>query len=338
MEDFPNENNSCGGNFQDWLEVMLTPKCNGKCNWCVEKDGYKPKEEAAWYKLLRLMLSTGRDNFLLLGGEPTLYRNVDFIISSLRRHRKNVFLTTNGSQLDAHFAKYRLDGLTGLNISIHHYDLGKNKRITGIGLEPLKLHAAIKWLKKHCGTRTRFNCNLIKGCIDSDKEMRRYVDFAKSYGADNVRFSELQEADEQFVDLAKTLNYKYGLNDDPYKYGCHSRTMMRGLPVNFKQMCGFLTKNRPMPNTTFRLGKIILYYNGVFYDGWQGRSEEMKKARKPKKKATIKSVLKRLTAGEITEAQAEKLIKTINSKVVAVRVVETDSDGCPRGQGYGRMC
>ena len=37
----PNKLNFCGGNFQDWLEVMLTPACNGKCSWCIEKNGYR---------------------------------------------------------------------------------------------------------------------------------------------------------------------------------------------------------------------------------------------------------------------------------------------------------
>jgi hypothetical protein len=43
MADQPHPDNFCGGAFQDWVEVMLTEKCNGKCPWCVEKLGWHPE-------------------------------------------------------------------------------------------------------------------------------------------------------------------------------------------------------------------------------------------------------------------------------------------------------
>ena len=49
---YPHEKNFCGGNFQDWLEVNLTPTCNGNCKWCVEKIGWQPKKHAPWIQHL----------------------------------------------------------------------------------------------------------------------------------------------------------------------------------------------------------------------------------------------------------------------------------------------
>ena len=69
----PHPENFCGGNYQDWVEVMLTEKCNGKCSWCIEKRGWHPKKHAQPYEIVNAILETGRKNVILLGGEPTLY-------------------------------------------------------------------------------------------------------------------------------------------------------------------------------------------------------------------------------------------------------------------------
>lgn len=52
----PNKNNFCGGNFSDWIEVMLIDKCNGNCSWCIEKEGYKPKKIVAWQELVDVII------------------------------------------------------------------------------------------------------------------------------------------------------------------------------------------------------------------------------------------------------------------------------------------
>ena len=49
----PNERNSCSGRFADWLEVNLLSKCNAKCAWCVEKDGFHPEEKATWQEIAK---------------------------------------------------------------------------------------------------------------------------------------------------------------------------------------------------------------------------------------------------------------------------------------------
>lgn len=43
-----------------------------------------------------------------------------------------------------------------------------------------------------------------------------YIKFAKSMGANSVRFAELKMDNNNFVDLAKIMDYQYGLNDDPF--------------------------------------------------------------------------------------------------------------------------
>ena len=53
---FPNIKNFCGGGFQDWLEVMLEPSCNGRCSFCIEKDGARPINKVSWTKMVDAIL------------------------------------------------------------------------------------------------------------------------------------------------------------------------------------------------------------------------------------------------------------------------------------------
>lgn len=314
----PNPSNFCGGNFQDWLEVYLTGKCNGKCSWCVEKDGYKPIYHAPVSTLVDRVLESGKRNVILLGGEPTLYPGIEQIINLLYTRDKNVYLTTNGSKLSPVFVNRKLYNLRGLNISVHHYQYEKNREITGVNLE--NLTAAIETAHKH-NIRVRLNCNCIHGYIDSACEINNYIRYAIDIGADKVRFAELKNDAENFVDLAKIMNYTYGLNDDPYLCGCNKDAVILGMPVNFRQMCGFQTDLRPEPIDPERCAKNVLYYDGKFYDGWQKeRKEDMTKKE-------VRKILDMVKTGKMSVEDAEELILSGKEKEVVVKTVHEYSGG-----------
>ena len=119
------------------------------------------------------------------------------------------------------------------------------------------------------GASVRFNCNLIKGHIDSKDKISEYIDFAKEMKADSVRFAELKADKENFIDVAKVLDYQYGLNDDPFTLGCHQNTIINEMPVNFRQMCGLQTELRVKPEHPEQpYDKSVLYYDGHIYQGW----------------------------------------------------------------------
>ena len=245
---------------------MLTKECNGSCDWCIEKDGYHPKEQVGWKKIARAIIGCGKTNIILLGGEPTLYKDLDKLIPLLSALELNTYITTNGSQVTADYI-CRLVGLKGLNISIHHYDLVANRDITGIEINEKQLQYAIIFCKKYNIT-VRMNCNLISGNIDSETKILSYIAWAQSIGADNIRFSELKQSN-LFVDAAKIFNYKYGLNDDPFVCGCSTDANIGGMPVSFRQMCGLQTPERKKPVNPEQKNKQVLYYDGVLYNGWQ---------------------------------------------------------------------
>lgn len=301
----PNPKNFCGGNYQDWIEVMLTPKCNGSCTWCVENDGYHPKEEVSWRVLVDRIWKVGKKNVILLGGEPSLYEDLDLLVHRLKSQGFNVYLTTNGSRTTR--LTKEVYGLTGLNISIHHYDMERNRDIVGIKLNKALLKANIKHLYWRDNTITRFNCTLVKGQIDSVEEIEKYVEFAKQMGASSVRFAELKH-DDSFVNLYELFGDKYGLTNDPFKDGCSTDAIIKGIPINFRQMCGIQTPFRKLHDNIEMPGhtKSVLYYNGEVYDGWQTKDKEIEDMAK---KLSVKEILSRVKSGRMTLETAEKLIK-----------------------------
>lgn len=214
--DMPHENTYCGNGFPDWLEVNLIDKCNGTCEWCVEKRGWKPVVKADYRTLVKAVLNTERKNIVLLGGEPTLYPDLKSFVSILVKEDRNVYITTNGSMLNPEWIKRNLQGITGMNLSIHSFDLYSNSLITGIHLKEKTLKESLETLHD-MNVSIRFNCNCIEGYIDSWDNLVKYIHFAKDIGADKIRFAELKFDNDKFVDLYEITGHKYGTNDDPYK-------------------------------------------------------------------------------------------------------------------------
>jgi len=289
----PNPKNSCAGNFSDWLEVHLIDKCNAHCAWCVEKDGYHPEKHVSWPRMANLIIGHDATNIILLGGEPTLYKYLKPLIRALNDVNKKVWITTNGSLLTPEFIENNLEGI---NISIHHYDLKLNEKITGISLKNL----SIGKLKN-----VRFNCNCISGAIDSVTKILNYIEFAKQSGAHKVRFAELKNDTHKFVDLSKLFEY---LNDDPFIKGCSNDVKINGFDVNFRQMCGLQTPLRPKPVNPQQIIKKVLYYDGLFYNGWQ-------KEIKMEDKELIK-ILEDVASGKKSVAEAALLIDRKNQPAV----------------------
>jgi len=307
------KSNWCGGNYRDWLEVNLTPNCNGKCSWCIDKDSYKPKEKATWEQMAESIMSTKKKNVVLLGGEPTLYKDMVNLTSALNFNNLNVYVTTNGSMLTPEYINSNLHRIKGINISIHDYDMDRNNIITGVGVVDLK--ESIKALHEN-NIEVRLNCNCIKGYIDSQKKIREYVKFAKEVGADSVRFAELKNETENFIDLAKIFNHRYGLNDNPFVKGCCHEAVINKMKVSFRQMCGFQTTMRKKPVNVEDNNELkqVLYYDGKLYDGWKQKKEENKLITKNE----LKKIIDNIASGKVSTTSAleslYKEIKMANSK------------------------
>jgi len=271
----PYHANSCAGHYADWLEVMLTPHCNGSCSWCVEADGYRPGVPATWREIAATALATGKKNIMLLGGEPTLYPDLGDLVQALVMKDRQVYLTTNGSKLTSKFIFDNLQGVAGVNISIHDYGLMRNAQVTGILLHKSLLAEVVEQLR--IDSRVRFNCNLIQGHIDSGTRVCSYIAFAHEMGANCVRFAELRGDVERFVNVKDIFasDWLLSLPDDPFSEGCSVDTVINSMPVNIRMMCGIQTPLRAMPENPEQIINDVLYYDGQLYKGWQKREETM---------------------------------------------------------------
>lgn len=265
MTDVPHKDNACSGRYHDWLEVNLTPACNGRCAWCVERHGWHPSRVADWRALVKAANAVGRKNVILLGGEPTLHPHLRSIVTALTDVGHDVWVTTNGSMLSE--AATHLAGARGVNISVHDADLRRNEQVTGVSLSEASLRGAIRTLRES-GASVRMNCTCIRGHVESRADVGRYVAWASGIGATHVRFAELKHADGDFVDLSRIFP-ECGANGDPYRLGCSRDTTVDGMPVNVRQMCGLQTALRPRPEHPLKVFHPVLYYDGEVYDGWQ---------------------------------------------------------------------
>lgn len=315
----PHPKNFCGGNFQDWLEVNLIEKCNGRCSWCIERKGYHPKHHTHWQDIAKQIIASGKTNIILLGGEPTLSSHLQDIIDAISLVGCKVWITTNGSRLSPEFIFSNLRGIAGINISIHSYDLYQNKKIVGVDIECLS--ESIVALHE-IDASVRFNCNCISGHIDSAERIEQYIWWAKAKGVDKIRFAELKQDNGSFVNLAKILNYGWGLNDDPFLNGCNREAVIHGIPVNFRQMCGLQTKQRVKPKNPVQYAKKVLYYDGKFYDGWQTVIKEEDVTDKE-----IVVILREVEKGVLTSEEAFAKLKGIKEKEVVREVVRYESVG-----------
>lgn len=304
----PNSKNFCGGNFQDWLEVNLIEICNANCSWCIERKGYHPTFHATMETMIAAILATGKKHIILLGGEPLLYKHMKELINALFHEGRTITITTNGFLLSPEYIIQNLNGITNINISIHHFDMTKNREITHILIDENKLKESISALHG-IGASVRMNCNAIHGYIDNAEAINNYIEFAHIVGADKVRFAELKQDENNFVDLAKILGYLYGLNDNPFSMGCNNDCVINGMPVNFRQMCGLQTTKRIAPKKPKQYSKKVLYYDGQVYNGWQTQEEIKMNAKNSNQ--NISDIINSLTNNKLTEEERKELIKLI---------------------------
>lgn len=319
-DNYPHLCNACGGNYHDWLEVLLTDKCNGNCSWCVERAGWHPEHHATWEDITLAAIDTGKQNVILLGGEPTMYPNFSDVVETLDGAGRSVWTTTNGSMLTGPWVRKNMQGIHGVNISIHHWDLIANCSITGIRLNRTPLAIAIAELHQ-LGATVRFNCNCISGNMDCEDACRLYINFARNLGADSVRFSELKLDDGKFVPLTDCFGHDYGLNDEPYSLGCSKTAVIDGMPIHFRQMCGLQTPLRPMPEHPKQVKSPVLYYDGRLYDGWQ-LPHERDVTMDAKE---IADVLEQVKAGVVSIEEGTLIIESGKTTTV---YDPTDGKGC----------
>ncbi len=266
-----NEKNCCMGYYGNCLDVKITNACNAKCSFCIEKGGYCPNNKPVEDLINATNLMEKYTKVLILGGEPLLYKDLEKYLEGIYLYKSAIYLTTNGSLLNSEKAEMLSKYLAGINISIHDFVDKRNSEIYGINIDFENIISAIKIFNKN-KIPVRINCNLVKGHIDTKEKAELMIQFVKYVlNADEIRFNELQDSDDIFVD-AKDLFSE--LTDDPFCDGCEQKLKEYDFNVHVKQTCGCNNKKKknvvnPEPP---KYKTKVLYPNAEISDGWKTKN------------------------------------------------------------------
>jgi molybdenum cofactor biosynthesis enzyme MoaA len=199
------------------------------------------------------------------GGEPTtnitkLYEAIHFI----RNNLQNIFIVvnTNGYNLYWLYGLHDEFKIDSIALSRHHYFDSINEMIFGVKTVP-----NFKMIQEY---QKQFNnihlsCNLIKGYIDSQVEVERYLEQAHKLGVYDVGFVGLMPvtkfAEKSFVDFSKIIvgNGKVCCNlEGSYKGICKCSNYLF-LPKTGDKVVKFYARHRMKDSTPVGSN---LYFNG----------------------------------------------------------------------------
>lgn len=191
-------------NIHSFSIIAGTGACNAVCPYCVSKMtgvkelGVVPKtiNWRNFEKACQLAYNNKVDSVLITGkGEPTLFPNqiTDYLKKLGNYQFPLIDLQTNGILLQSNPDKYDSFlkdwynlGLGTIAISVVHYDPQKNKEVyvpgsscyTDINMLVKKLHAF--------GFAVRLSCTMVKGYIDSVKEVQKMIKTARLWEVDQL--------------------------------------------------------------------------------------------------------------------------------------------------------
>jgi cyclic pyranopterin phosphate synthase len=202
------------------LSVYSAERCNAACPFCVEElrpasrgvelVGQKRREDddVRYFDNLSATfdaLAPFGPTLSITGGEPSKDPRLPEIVKLVSRAgmRKRT-LTTNGSGLlDRRGGRRVIDwicdhGFNHLNISVAHPDPARNSRLMQLAA-PLSLEQLQEVVRvaAQAGLRVRLSCILQRASVATLADVRGYLDFARSIGADNVIFRQLMKSDPQ---------------------------------------------------------------------------------------------------------------------------------------------
>jgi molybdenum cofactor biosynthesis enzyme MoaA len=192
---------------QEQLDIIIGYACNAKCAHCIQEIRYQSKtvsdaeflkqfEAAADYYFNEI----GGSKVIITGGEPSIFpRKMLGILKVLQKFPKPEFVATytNGSGLlekvpgDTKTLLERAaeEGLTDINLSVHHYDVESNRRFHRLANLPSADVIANEAKKNNL--KLRLNCNLIKEQIGSVEEIVNYLEWAQVVRPKDIYFRDL---------------------------------------------------------------------------------------------------------------------------------------------------
>lgn len=285
-------------------QCRMSLACNADCPFCIEKDSCRKNEVTTDEYVSKLNSSLVElhkrginPTVTITGGEPCLFKDKLFgilrILNDNNIYKFNV--NTNGILLDKEILDvFKKVKMPHLNISLHHYDLSKNKEIfSGESITKEQ----VQFIKKELGatyydaTRVRLQCVLIKGYVDNLEEVKKFLDFAIELGFDNVAFRGLSKLKEvginpklhrfckdnsmEIFDIVNKLP-----QDNEFKFNCQNISdhymyedwVYKGkVDVHFAYSDMDILEKREkseIANNINYAREFVLYEDGAFCGGW----------------------------------------------------------------------
>lgn len=177
-----------------YLRISLTERCNLRCGYCMPEEGImltpKPhllKTEEI-LQLINLFVKEGVTKIRLTGGEPTVHKDLKYIIEYLNTMKqvKTIGMTTNGLTLVRQLADLKKAGLNALNVSLDTLQEDKYETITRRkGWS--KVIAGIEHALQLGYNPVKVNCVVMKNI--NDDEVIDFVEMTKHKNI-HVRFIE----------------------------------------------------------------------------------------------------------------------------------------------------
>ena len=190
------------------MYVRLSNTCNASCKFCAFCGHYQKFDVQKFKYVLKYINDRIRINKLsFTGGEPTgdfsLFKEMLSFVNELN---PNIFTVVNTNGLN--LSKMDKLDINSIALSRHHYDDDKNNElfnITNISADEIANFAKDN-------SNLHLSCNLVKGYIDSQEEVLRYLDWCDSINARDVGFVSLMSANdfckERFIDYTVITSIK----------------------------------------------------------------------------------------------------------------------------------
>lgn len=199
------------GDYKFNLYIKITDYCNAKCQFCSNQSSILQHEEINLDKLEMVLKELSEKNILerisITGGEPLLYiERLNIVLNKIFDVLPNarVTINTNGIQFKNLKKLDALEKIDGIHISRHHYNDEINDKIFGVHTATLD---EITDLANHVSNKhlIRLNCLLMKGFIDSKKEVQNYLEAFSNANVFRIGFVGLmpvnQYSIEKYVDI-----------------------------------------------------------------------------------------------------------------------------------------
>ena len=180
------------------LRVSVTDRCNMRCVYCmpsnntewIEQSNVLRYEEIV--RLAKIFVGLGIEKIRVTGGEPTVRREVEKLISELSKISgiKAISMTTNGLLLYNMVQQLKEAGLGSVNISLDTFKADRFKAMGGVdGLDKVlrSIEAAAD-----ASLKVKINTVVMRGW--NDDEVVDFAKFARDTGY-TVRFIEFMPLD-----------------------------------------------------------------------------------------------------------------------------------------------